>query len=117
MPEKFIFKQGEVGKRCTWTLTDADDAAVDLTAYTITLNAKKGDTETITEASVTKATQSGATLGQCYHNLTSTTAAIAVGNHKGELKLVNGSTVLYWPVQDDPRESYFVWEVQTPIDA
>lgn len=113
---KFTFKRGEVGKRMRFRLEDAS-GPVDLTAYTITLNAGgAGQDLAITAAAVTKETQSGATLGYCYHDLDATTANVAAGLYRAELKLANGANVLYWPVDAGGDRTYFTIEVQRPLD-
>lgn len=111
----FTFKQGEIGKRMNFTLEDAD-GTFDLTNYTVTLFLKKeGDTDLAVDgAAVTKENQ-GTNPGECYHALDATTAAIDVATYKGELKLVAGANVLYWPVNKDNQRTYFTVEVQAPL--
>jgi hypothetical protein len=113
---KVTYKTGEVGKRLRFRVENAD-GPINLTPYTITLNAKTAvdGSAVITGAACSKETQSGATLGYCYHDLTSTTAAVVAGEYLGELKLVNGSNVLYAPVDEDDEKTYFDIEVQTPL--
>jgi hypothetical protein len=111
----FTLKQGEVGKVIRFTLSDAD-GAVDLTNYTVTMTLKKGSAAAVVdEASVTKETQSGATLGKCHHTFDATTADLTPGIYKGELKLTSGSNVLYWPVDEKEKRTYFTVEVQKPL--
>ena len=107
-------KQGEVGKITNFTLRDSA-GLVNLTAYTITMTLKKGSTVTVDGVSITKKNQTTST-GECYHTWNADTAIIATGNHKGNLKLVNGTTVLYWPVDKNDKRTYFEVEVQEPID-
>lgn len=112
---QFTYKRGEVGKRIRFYLEDAN-GAVDLTAYTVTMNVGKlGQTLAVDGASVTKETQTGETRGYCYHDLDASSANIAAGDYRGELKLVNGSNVLYWPVDSNGTKTYFTVEVQSPL--
>lgn len=110
-------KQGEVGKTITFTLEDVD-GAVNLTNYTVTMTLTLNGVVVVDNAAVTKRTQAGATLGQCYHTWTSTTANIPVSepiSYKGELKLVNGPDTLYWPVDADGEQAYFAVIVQPSL--
>lgn len=110
----FTFKKGEIGKEIGFTLSDAD-GPVDLTSWTVTLTVaeRSSSTPVFSGEAVTKRTQSGATLGQCYHTLNSTTANITEKDYKAcELKLTNGSQVRYWPVNKDSNRTYFSIEVQ-----
>ena len=108
------FKRGEVGKVIEFLVEDAN-GPYDLTAWTVTLNLDRGSTSVVEDAAVTKRTQSGETLGQCYHTWDATTANIPVGKYKAELKLVNGSNVLYWPVDENDNRAYIVVKVQKPL--
>ena len=108
-------KRDEVGKLIEFTLEDVD-GAVTLTDYTVTMALKKGSTVVTSAAAVTKRTQSGATLGQCYHTWTAATIPNTSGTYKGELKLVAGSNVLYWPTDANNERTYFTVIVQTPIE-
>jgi hypothetical protein len=111
----FTFKQGEVGKVITFDdLSDAN-GLVDLTPYAVTMNLRLNGELIVDDAAVTKRTQSGTTLGDCYHTLNSTTAAIAVGTYRGELKLVNGANIFYWPVNKNADRTYFTVIVQAPL--
>lgn len=103
-------KMGEVGKVISFLVED-DNGPYDLTAWTVTFNVDKGSTSVVTDGAVTKETQSGATLGRCYYTWNATTANIPVGTYKGELKLVNGSNVLYWPVDEHDNRNYIVIKV------
>ena len=107
------FRKGEVGKVIEFTLEDVN-GVVDLTAYTVTMYLGNGSL-VVNGAAVTKRTQSGATVGQCYHTWDLTTANIAPGTYKGELKLVNGGTTLYWPVNKNSTRTYFTVIVQAPL--
>lgn len=115
----FTFKKGEVGKEMGFTIK-ADGAAYNLdtpTNFTITLAiAKTKNTDpVVTGATVTKRNQTTLT-GQCYHTLDATTANIPIGIYKAcELKLTQGSRVLYWPCDSDDNRTYFTIEVQKPI--
>ena len=115
---QFTFKKGEVGKEIPFTLSDAD-GAFDLTGWTVTLAIarSKSAAPVATGKAVTKRTQSGATLGQCYHTLDADTANIPAGVYKAcELKLTaSGGQVLYWPVNSEDKRTYFTVEVQTPL--
>ncbi len=114
---KVTFKKGEVGRTLDFALTDAN-GAVDLTNWTVTMAVarSKNASPVLTGQSVTKRTQSGLTLGQCFHTLDATSANIAVGEYKAcELKLVNGPNVLHWPVNENDDKTYFTIEVQKPI--
>lgn len=117
---RFTFKQGEVGKEMPFTLSD-DNGVVDLSSWTVTLAIaeNKSMAAVLTGLTVTKRTQTGATIGQCYHNLTDTvglvtgSAQLPPKEYKAcELKLVNGSQVRYWPVNENNERTYFVMECQ-----
>ncbi len=117
-----VFKRGEVGKVLNFTCRSADAstgtvALTDLTNYTMTLNVWKGTDLVIDNASCTKRTQSGATLGQCYHTLDATTANIAKGDYKFEIKATYGSNVLYFPTDYDGTRTYGDLRVQEPRNA
>lgn len=119
---KTVYKRGEVGKVLNFTCRSADPstgvvAVVDLTNYTMTLNVWKGTTLTIDNASCTKRTQSGSTLGQCYHTLDATTANIAKGEYRFEVKATYGSNVLYFPTNIDGTRTYGYLTVQEPRNA
>jgi hypothetical protein len=106
-------KQGEVGKIMEFTLTDAD-GAVDLTPYTVTVTLKKGSTKTLNAGAIVKRNQT-TNPGECYYVWTTATATMARGDHKGNLELVAGSIVYYWPTDANDTRTYFTVEVQTPI--
>jgi hypothetical protein len=111
------WKQGEVGKTVRFLLEDAD-GPFPLTGWTITLTiaVDKDSTPVVTGQPVVALTQTGDDIGWCYHTLDSTTANIATGKYKAaELKLVNGSNVLYWPVDTNEVKTYFTVEVQTSL--
>lgn len=124
------YKYGEVGKELEFTLTHAVAGTTTQTPYnldnwtvTLTIAASETATPVKTGLTVTKRTQSGATLGQCYHTLTDTVGEV-IGSAKipygtkskeykaCELKLVNGSQVRYWPVNENNERTYFTVEVQ-----
>jgi hypothetical protein len=107
-------KRDEVGKIIEFTLEDAD-GVYNLDNWTVVMNLKKGSTVVTSAAAVTKRTQSGATLGQAYHTWAANTIPDAKGDYKGELKLTNGSNVLYWPVHSDGTRTYFTVRVQDPL--
>jgi hypothetical protein len=116
------YKRGEVGKVIGFTCRAADAstgtvAAVDLTNYTVTFNVWQGTTLVIDNAACTKRTQSGSTLGQCYHTLDATTANIAKGDYRFELKATYGSNVLYFPTNEDGARTYGYLFVQEPRNA
>lgn len=117
------YKRGEVGKVINFTCRAADASTgtvglVDLTNYTMTWSVWKGTTLTaIDNAACTKRTQSGATLGQCYHTLDSTTAGIAKGEYRFEVKATYGSNVLYFPTNEDGTRTYGYLTVQEPRNA
>jgi hypothetical protein len=106
-------KIDEVGKEIGFTCYDADGDAVDLTNYTVTMSLAKGSTVITSAAACSKRTQSGATLGQCYHTWTAATIPNTAGDYKGELKLVYGSNVLYWPCDKNGERTKFTVRVQT----
>lgn len=106
-------KQGEAGKQMAFTLRDVD-GLVDLTNYTITVTLKKGSTTTLSAGSVTKRNQV-TNRGECYYTWTSATASMSLGDHKGNLKLVNGATVYHWPVDANNQRTDFIVEVQAPV--
>ena len=108
-----VVKIDEVGKELGFTCYDADGVAVDLTSYTVTMNIYKGSTSVIASAAVTKRTQSGATLGKCYHTWTAATIPNSAGTYLGELKCVAGSNVLYFPVDRNNERTKFQVIVQT----
>jgi hypothetical protein len=107
-------KIDEVGKTIDFTLED-DDGPFDLTNYTVVMNLAKGSTVVTSAASCTKRTQSGATLGQCYHTWAANTIPDAKGDYKGELKLTYGSNVLYWPTDKNGERTYFTVRVQEAL--
>ena len=107
-------KIDEVGKTIDFTLED-ESGTFDLTNYTVTMNLSKGSTAVITDAACTKRTQSGATLGQCYHTWTALTIPDTKGDYKGELKLVYGGNTLYWPVDKNSERTYFTVRVQDAL--
>ena len=107
-----VVKIDEVGKIIEFTLRD-EDGLVDLTNYTVTMSLAKGSTVVISGASCTKRTQSGATLGQCYHTWTAATIPNTKGVYLGELKLVNGGDTLYWPCDKNGERTKFKVYVQT----
>lgn len=108
-------KIDEVGKEVGFTCYDADGVAVDLTSYTVTMNIYKGSTSVIASAAVTKRTQSGATLGQCYHTWSAATIPNTKGTYKAELKCVAGSNVLYFPCDKNSERTYFSVVVQDAL--
>lgn len=108
-------KIDEVGKEIGFTCYDSTGAAVNLTNYTMTMNVRKGSTLVIDDAAVTKRTQSGATLGQCYHTWTALTIPNDTGAYKGELKAVFGSNVLFFPVNKNNLRTYFKITVQSAL--
>jgi hypothetical protein len=111
------YKRGEVGKQIDFLLEDAD-GPFNLDNWTVTLAiaADRDAVPVVTGQTVTKLTQTGDDIGRCYHTLDATTANIAVDTYKAaELKLTNGSNVLYWPVDRNDSKTYFTVEVQTPI--
>jgi hypothetical protein len=44
------------------------------------------------------------------------TGDLEVGPYDGELKLVDGGTVLFWPCDEDNNQTYFVVNVQPPLE-
>ena len=119
---KTVFKRGEVGKVINFTCrAPAADtgivALVDLTNYTMTWSVWKGTDLEIDNAACTKRTQSGATLGQCYHTLDATTSNIAKGEYRFEVKATYGSNVLYFPTNADGTRTYGYLTVQEPRNA
>lgn len=106
-------KQGEAGKIINFTVSD-NNGLVDLTPYTITMTLKKGSTVTLDAGAVSKRNQVADT-GQCYYVWTSDTADMARGDHLGDLKLVSGSDVFYWPTDANDARTHFTVEVQKPI--
>ena len=110
-----VVKIDEVGKEIGFTCYDSTGAAVNLTNYTVTMNIKKGSTLVVDDAVVTKRTQSGATLGQCYHTWTAGTIPNTAGTYNGELKAVFGSSVLYFPVNRNNAKTYFRVIVQNAL--
>lgn len=111
----YVLKKGEVGKIIEFTLSDAA-GVVDLSAYTITMSLQQDDTYTVSDVAVTKRDQE-TNPGECYYTWDATTANIPAGVHKGNLKLVSGSNVRYWPADKLNVQSYFEVRVQEPIDA
>jgi hypothetical protein len=107
-------KRDEVGKRIQFTLSDAD-GVYNLDNWTVTMNLKKGSTVVTSNAAVTKETQTGSNIGKCYHAWAANTIPDARGDYKGELKLTNGSNVLYWPTHSDGTRTYFTVRVQDPL--
>lgn len=110
-----VVKIDEVGKEIGFTCYDSTGTAVDLTSYTVTLNIKKGNTLVTDDATVTKRTQSGATLGQCYHTWAASSIPDTKGTYKGELKCTAGSNVLYFPCDKNNERTYFTLEVQDAL--
>lgn len=108
----FPLYQGEVGETIEFTVEDRD-GTVDLTPYTVTMTLTRNGVTTIDAVSVTKANQT-TNRGECSYTFDATTAAIAVGNHKGRLKLVQGSNVLYWPKNVEGRLGFFTVKVSEP---
>lgn len=106
-------KIDEVGKEIGFTCYDGNGDAVDLTSYTVTMSLKKGSTVVTSAAACTKRTQTGATLGQCYHTWTAATIPNSAGTYLGELKCVAGSNVLYFPVDRNNERTKFQVIVQT----
>lgn len=110
-----VIKIDEVGKEVGFTCYDSDGSLVDLTNYTVTLNVKQGATLVTDDATVTKRTQTGATLGQCYHTWTAASIPNAVGTYTMELKAVFGSNVLYFPTDKDRMHTYMKLYVQAAL--
>jgi len=108
-----VVKIDEVGKIIDFTLRDVD-GTVDLTNYTVTMNISKGSTAVISAAAVTKRNQV-TNEGEAYHTWTAATIPDTAGTYKGELKLVYGSNVLYWPVDKNNERTYFTVIVQEAL--
>lgn len=109
------YKRGAVGKVIEFNDLRDKDGLVTLTPYTITLNVEDEDgTLVIDDASVTKRDQ-GTRAGDCYHTLDATTANIAVGTYRAELKLANGANADFWPTDRDHKRRYITWIVQDPL--
>lgn len=111
-------KIDEVGKVLNFTCRSYNATTgvleeTDLTNYTVTMSLKKGSTVTISAAAVSKRTQSGATLGQCYHTWSAATIPNTAGTYLGELKAVYGSNVLYFPCDKNGKRTKFEVIVQT----
>ena len=116
------YKRGEIGKVIGFTCRAADPSTgvvslVDLTNYTVTFNVWQRTTLIIDNAPCTKRTQSGSTLGQCYHTLDATTANIPKGEYRFELKATFGTNVLYFPTNSDGARTYGYLLVQEPRNA
>jgi hypothetical protein len=108
-----VVKRDEIGKLIEFTLSDVD-GTVDLTNYTVTMTLKKGSTVATSAASVVKRNQE-TNKGECYHTWTANTIPDKKGTYKGELKLVNGPNILYWPCNKDGEKTYFTVIVQDPL--
>lgn len=114
----YVLKKGEISKRIHFTLEDAD-GRFDLSDYIVTMSLQlEGATALAVDgATVIQENQFvEATKGKCYHEFDMTTANIAVGTYKGELKLASGASVLYWPVNAENLRTYFKLIVQAPLE-
>lgn len=111
------WKQGEVGKEIDFLGLSDRDGLFDLTAWTVVLNAKRSadDSVLVIDAAPVSKRDQAARRGDCYHTLSSTTANIAPGIYKGELKVTNGANTFYWPVNRDNERTHFTIEVQKPL--
>ena len=109
------YKRGAVGKVIEFNDLRDYTGLVTLTPYTITLNVEEDDgTVVIDDASVSQRDQS-LRPGDCYHTLDATTANIAVGNYRAELKLTNGANVDFFPTDRDHNRRYIKWIVQDAL--
>lgn len=115
---EFTFHQGEVGKVINFYDLSDETGVVSLNPYTVTMNLEKAGSVTVNDAVIVKADQS-TNPGDCSHTLDAVTAAIAVGQHKGNLKLVNiadPTKRFYWPCDSNKKRAYFYVNVLDPVD-
>jgi hypothetical protein len=115
---EFTFHQGEIGKVMNFYDLSDESGTFNLDPYTVTLNLEKNGAVTVDDAVVVKADQ-GTNPGDCSHTLDATTAAIAVGRHKGNLRLVKTlapTNKFYWPCNKNSQRAYFYVNVLDPVD-
>jgi hypothetical protein len=109
------YKRGAVGKELEFNNLSDQNGLVTLTPYTLTVNVEETDgTVVVDDAAVSKRDQS-TRQGDCYHTLDATTANIAVGTYRAEIKATNGANVDYWPTDIDQKRRYITWIVQDPL--
>jgi hypothetical protein len=106
-------KQGTVGKPIEFTLSEAD-GLVDLDPFVITMTLAQDGVVVLDDVAVTKKDQT-VYPGQCFHTWTQVTGNIDPGEYDGELKLVNGPNVYYWPTNKVGQQTYFTVIVQAPL--
>lgn len=108
----FIHKLGENGAVLTATLSDGD-GAFDTTGFTITLNVRKSESSPLlVDDAPCSGNSSGVvtcTIDDGFDTLTQK------GEYLAEYKLVNGSTVLFWPKNVKNERTYFRFIVQKSL--
>lgn len=120
MPEKWLLKQGEVGKVMTVTLKDANGAVL-LTGKTVVFSARQSinsETAVIDDAVCTVDPDQVNNKGKISYAFTSTTAAIDL-NENGyyvEFKVTGGGVTQYFPLKFSKDESYGRLIVRANID-
>lgn len=102
----FYIKIGEVGKQLVFWVKDADGAAVDLTGKTVKFTMSKGSEIPVNLGDCVPDADQATNTGKGVYTFGAEASALRETEYKGEICVIDGATVLFYPNTGTPLKNY-----------